>query len=73
MFLLDSESKPTHVELNCLKLHQLGCSGYIESMPNNLNLDITVFQIHDIMAMYHMPTVVNGSSRTIIILNSYFN
>ena len=73
MFLLDSDNKPTHVELNCLKLHQPGCSGYIESMSDNLDPDKTVFLIHDIMAMYHMPTVVNGSSRIISILNSYFS
>ena len=74
MFLLDtSDSKPTHVELSCLKLHQPGCSGYIESIPDNLDPDITVFPIHDIIAMYHMPTVVTGSSRIIIRLNSYFN
>ena len=30
-FLLDGDSKPTHIELNCLKLHQRGCSGYIEA------------------------------------------
>ena len=45
MFLLDSDSKPTHVELNCLKLQQPGCSGYIESIPDNLDLDVTVFPI----------------------------
>ena len=73
MFLLDTDRKPTHVELNCWKLHEPGCSGYIESMLDNLDPDITVFSIHNIMAMYHMPTVVNGSSRIIILLNSLFN
>ena len=67
MFLVNSDSKPAHVELNCLKLHQLGCSGYIEIVPDSLDPDT------DIVAMYHMPTVVNGSSKIITILNSYFN
>ena len=73
IFLLNSDSKPTHDELNCLKMHQPGYSGYIESMLDNLNPDITVFPIHDIMGICHMATVVNGSSRMIIILNSYFS
>ena len=51
MFLLDTDNKQTHVELNCLKLHQPGCSGYIKSLPDNLDPGITVFPIHDIPAM----------------------
>ena len=62
MFLFDSDNKPTHIELNCVKLHQPGCSGYIESIPDDVDPDITVLPI-PIIATYHMPTVVNGSSR----------
>ena len=51
MFLLDTDNKQTHVELNCLKLHQPGCSGYIKSLPDNLDPGITVFPIHDIPTM----------------------
>ena len=32
-FLIDSDSEPTYTELICLKLHQPGCTGYIESIP----------------------------------------
>ena len=42
-FRLDSDSKTAHIELNCLKLHQPGCSAYIESIPGHLHCDITVF------------------------------
>lgn len=61
-------------KLNCSKPHQPGCSGYIESIPDQLDPDITVFLIHDMMAMiqmYHMPTVVNNSSEIIIRLKSF--
>ena len=42
-FLLDSDSKTAHTELNCSKLHQPGSSAYIESIPHHLHRDITVF------------------------------
>ena len=50
-FLLDSDRKLTHTELNCLKLHQPGYSGYIESIRDHFDPDITVFLIHDITGM----------------------
>ena len=58
-FLLDSDSKPTYIKLNCIKLHQPGCTRYM----------ITVFLIDDIIAMIlnvSYAAVVNGSSRIII-------
>ena len=59
-FLPDSGSKPAHIELNCLKLHQSGCSGYIESIPDHLDPDITVFLIHDIIAMVSDVSYANS-------------
>ena len=50
-FLLDSDSTLTHIELNCLKLHQPGCRRYIESILDHLDPDTTVFSRHNIIAM----------------------
>ena len=50
-FLLDSDSKPTQIELNGLKLHQPGCSGYIECILDHLDPDVTVFFTRDFIAM----------------------
>ena len=57
-FLLDSNIKPTHTELNFLQLHQCGCSGYIENTPDP---DTTYFSIHDIIAMISNVSYANSS------------
>lgn len=49
--LENSDSKLEHIRLNCLKLHQSDCSGYIETIPDYLDPDVTAFLIHDIIAM----------------------
>ena len=50
-FLPDSDGKPAHIELNCLKLHQPGCSGCIRSILDHSDPDFTVSLIHDIIPM----------------------
>ena len=59
-FLFDSDSKPTYIELNCLKLHQPGCIEYIEGIPDHSEPYILVFSIHGIIAMISDVSYTNS-------------
>ena len=62
-FLLDNDSKPTHIKLNCLKLYEPVCSGYIKNTPDHLDPDVTVFLIHVIIAIISYVSYVINSGK----------
>ena len=74
-FLLNSDSKPTYIKLNCLKLHQPGCSGYTEHI-DHLHHDILVLLIHDNIAMISDVSYENSAKWFFINyhhIESFFN